>query len=684
MHRIGLNSMSRNVKILMWGSIGIFAVLALCVLLLVTFDWNRAKPWLSSRVAEATGRSFAINGDLSLTWRDAQSDQSGWRGMIPWPLFSARDVIFGNPDWADASPNMAEVGHVVFSLNPLSLLNKKIVIPALVLNQPDLTLQRALEGKNNWTFKSDEPSAWQFQLGRLALNEGRLRVVDEIRKADIRIDIDTLDEKQRTEGYEVGWKVSGIFDGSKVSGDGKSGALLALHEQEEPYPIDAGLKVGKTEIAAIGTLTKPRSLAAVDLRLKVSGASMAHLYPITGLTLPETPAFATEGHLLGTVKQRGSDWTYQKFTGKVGSSDLAGNLKYESRQPRPYLSGALESKLLRFEDLGPLVGTDSRSSKAKRGAPDAKPADKALPVQAFRTERWTSIDANVTFNGRKIIRGENLPINDLAAQLHMKDGVLSLTPLNFGVADGDLKSTIKLDGGDKNIKADMNISARRLKLKELFPTIESMQASLGEIDGDASLSGTGKSVAELLASSNGEVKMVIDRGRVSKLLLEQIGLNVGSIILIQLFGDRQVQLNCLIGDFNLTNGLMEARTFVIDTEEAILVITGEIDLAKEQLNLTIHPESKALRLFSLRAPLHVTGNFKDPEINVDKGVIAAKTGSALALGILAPLATALLPLINPGANEDSGCNKLLEQAKKKPVAPPAGESDPARPKAGAK
>jgi uncharacterized protein involved in outer membrane biogenesis len=60
--------MSRNVKILIWAGVGFFAVLALCVLLLMTFDWNRAKPWLNSRVTEATGRPFAINGDLSLTW----------------------------------------------------------------------------------------------------------------------------------------------------------------------------------------------------------------------------------------------------------------------------------------------------------------------------------------------------------------------------------------------------------------------------------------------------------------------------------------------------------------------------------------------------------------------------------------------------------------------------------------
>ncbi len=659
-------------KALKWTGIGILAVLALCVLLLATFDWNHAKPWLSSRVEEATERPFAINGDLSLTWHRAESDESGWRGMIPWPLFSAKDVILGNPDWANASPNMAEIAHIRFSLNPLALLRKEIVIPTLLLDQPDLVLQRAADGKNNWTLESSgEPSAWKFELGQLGMNEGKVRVVDAIKDADVTVEIDSLEGHEQAGGYQISWKIAGSLNGDKVSGSGKAGAILALREQEQPYPIDAALRVGKTEIEVKGTLTKPRSLAAVDIQLKLSGASMAHLYPITGVLLPKTPPFATEGHLQGTMGQHGRDWTYQKFSGKVGSSDLSGNIRYESRQPRPYLSGTLVSKQLRFADLGPLIGADTGTARK-----EPAPADnQALPEQQFRTKRWTSLDADVKFSARKIVRDESLPIDDLVAELHMKNGVLSLTPLNFGVAGGNLVSTIELDGQGKKIKAEMKMSARRLKLKELFPAVESMQASLGEVDGDALLSGTGNSVAGLLASSNGEVKMVIDRGTVSKLLLETVGLNVGSMVLTKLFGDRQVQLNCLVSEFKVTDGLMQVRTFVVDTEEALLQVTGKINLATEQLDLTIKPESKELRLMSLRAPIYVRGNFTDPEIAIDKEVLAAKAGSAIVLGILAPAVTALLPLINAGARKDSGCAKLIEQAKENPAAPAPEKSE---------
>jgi len=251
--------------------------------------------------------------------------------------------------------------------------------------------------------------------------------------------------------------------------------------------------------------------------------------------------------------------------------------------------------------------------------------------------------------------------------------VLALTPLNFGIAGGNLVANIKLDGRSQPVKAEMKISARHLKLKQLLPSFEPMQSSFGEINGDASLSATGNSVAALLCSSNGEIKALIQEGTVSKFLMEAMGLNIGNVILTKLFGDKQVTLNCVASDFAVTNGVMQAQTFLVDTADSTIDITGQINLAQEQLGLTIKPENKQLRIFSLRSPLYVAGTFKNPDVSVDKGVLALRSGGALALGLLAPV-TALLPLVDMGPGKESQCNKLLTELRKKPVAPPPGKT----------
>ena len=665
---------SRTTKIVLTVIGLLIAIPAIALVILLNYDWNKARPWLNAKTSDAIGRPFAINGDLSLKWEKpaAVTGRSAtWRDHIPWPHLIANDVHVSNPAGMPAR-DTASVKQLSFSLNPFALLHKTITIPVLRFQSPAVDLLRNADGANNWTFQhEDKPSPWTLDLERIVFTKGMIHVKDAITKADVTADVDTIDADPT---YGIGWKLHGTYHGAPVTGGGKAGAVLSLKEQSTPFPIKADFNQGATHISAEGTMTRPAKLAAIDLKLKLAGASMAQLYNVTGVLLPETPAFSTEGRLIGAIDDNSSHWTYDKFKGKVGSSDIGGRLEFQTGKPRGMLSGNVVSHALNFADLGPLVGADSNASKAARGVAAVQPAGKVLPVETFRTERWKTVDADVKFSADRIVRDKQLPISKLNTHLVMKAGVLTLNPLNFTIAGGTMVSNIKLDGsgreGKDAIKATAKVTARHLQIKQLFPTIEKMQATVGEVNGDAQLSSTGNSIATLLAGANGELKTLINQGSVSKLLLEEMGLNIGNIVLTKLFGDKPVQLNCMAADFGVTNGLMQTRTFVVDTDEAVITADGTVNLANEQMNLTLRPQTKSLRIFSLRAPLHVSGPFSKPNVSVDKGVLAMKAGGAIALATVAAPIAALLPLINTGPGENSACGQLLAAARVKPVAPP--------------
>ena len=670
-------SMPRRTKVALAVGGTLIAVPAVALIVLLNYDWNRARPWLSEKTSEAIGRPFSINGKLALTWEKqiVPERERSWRDRLPWPHLVARDVHLGNP--AGMQPaEMASVGEFSFSLNPFALLSKEISIPVLRFASPTVLLQRGEDGKNNWTFeKKDKPSPWRLDLQRVVFTKGTVYYKDALAKAEATAELDTINADP---AYGVSWKLKGQWRGAPVTGSGKAGAVLSLRQQTTPYPIAADVNLGGTRIAVEGTLTKPTALAALDMKLTLSAPSMARLYGLTGIVLPETPPFTTSGRLTATLGKDRGHYIYDKFTGKVGSSDISGHMEYQQKQPRGYLSGNVQSRLLQFSDLGPLVGADSNASKQARGLPAVQPSGKVLPVEKFRTERWTSIDADVKFKAERIVREKQLPIANLVTDIHLKDGVIALTPLNFDWAGGTLASNVKLDGSgrtDKDaIRAELKATARHLRLKELFPTLDGLKASVGEINGDTSLSATGNSVATLLASSNGEVKALINQGSISKLLLEQMGLNLGNVVLTKLSGDKQVKINCMAADFAVTNGLAQTREFIVDTEDAVIDVDGTVNLGSEQLNLTLRPDSKGLRIITLRSPLYVTGTFKNPDVSVDKGSLALKAGGAVALAVAAAPAAALLPLINTGPGKDSECGRLLAQARTKPVAPPPGKT----------
>jgi uncharacterized protein involved in outer membrane biogenesis len=60
--------MKRNAKIASWVTGTLAALLVVLLIVIATFNWNHAKPWLSDRVSQAIGRQFAINGDLTVDW----------------------------------------------------------------------------------------------------------------------------------------------------------------------------------------------------------------------------------------------------------------------------------------------------------------------------------------------------------------------------------------------------------------------------------------------------------------------------------------------------------------------------------------------------------------------------------------------------------------------------------------
>jgi uncharacterized protein involved in outer membrane biogenesis len=664
------------------------ALLALAglMLFLVLYDWNLLRPTINDKVSAALNRPFAIEGNLSVVWQ-REPEEGGWRAWLLWPHFSAQELTLGNPAWAEGD-TFVSLDRVQFRLAPLPLLWKTVSIPRIELGAPYASLQRLADGRANWTFdlgaEQTGESSWTLDIGSIGFDQGVVSLDDQQSKTRLEAQIDPLgapipfaqivgdsaarrlaDEHATAQDYAFAWRAKGRFQGQAVSGSGKVGGLLALQDARLPFPLQADVRIGSTRIQVAGSLTDPQHLGALDLRLRLAGASLGQLYPLTGVTLPDTPPYSTDGRLLADLREAGgARFGYRNFNGRIGASDIHGDLTFVARQPRPKLSGQITSNQLLFGDLAPLIGADSNAEKKARGAAASQPADKALPVEAFRTERWRAMDADVRFSGKRIVHDEKLPISDLDTHVLLNDGLLSLEPLRFGMAGGNLDAQVRLDGARTPLQGQVRLSARALKLKQLFPTFAPMRTSFGALNGNARLSGSGNSVAALLGGANGELKLLVNDGAVSRGLLEIAGLNVGNYLVGKLFGDEEVQINCAAADLGIRNGLLSTRLFVVDTENALIKVDGSASFASERLDFTVTPASKGMRIFSLRSPLYVRGTFKRPAAGVKGTPLALRGVGLLALGVAVAPAAGLLALVAPSSgDEPSQCAPLLRQVR---------------------
>ena len=691
------------------GGLAAVLVLLLTVMLVVSqWDWNRSRPWINAQVSDITGRHFAIEGDLSADWQWPQPLEIGWQRWVPGVTVHAQQLVLGNRgdfgaqgalDDTEASDTptdsalpMARVAEASASLRLLPLLKRTLSLGTVVLQAPDVALARLADGRNNWTFTPrnaapESANPWNVTVDQFEVDEGQIAYADGIKNLALRAQVNTLDEDVPAEvadpntaaRYGVQFKFKGRFAKADVAGEGQAGHLLSLRRKVLDYPLQFSAHAGDTRVEVQGTLTNPTALAGMDLQVALSGATMADLYELSGLVLPNTPAYQTKGRLVGDLTPERATWHYQDFHGTVGKSDLHGDLTYTSGKPRPKLVGKMHSNTLRLADLGPVLGTPA-GAPAKDTPPP--PPGKVLPSNKFATERWNAMDLDVVFKGEKIIDASNLPLENLSVHAVLDNAKLKLDPLRFGVAQGAINAQVLLDSRADPLQAQVRSTVEGLKLSALFPKVELMEKSLGRMDGALALNGKGSSVADMLGSATGEARLYVRDGTLSKQLLDLAALNLGSVIVAKLFGEnREVHLRCAVADLSIKNGVAETRSAKLSTNEAIVEAVGTIDMGHEYMDLRIKPESLEWKFLSLRTPLYVRGSFANPQVGIEPGPLLLRAGAAVVAAVAAPAALALVPITVPAGDDDANCARLMARATAAVKAGPAGAATRPAPEA---
>jgi len=614
------------VRILKWVG-GLVLLLVVALVVFIAFGLDTLRGPITRAVTNATGRELLIEGDLKAVWDWAT------------PRFRAEKVSFANPDWA-SEDYLFRADAVEASIAVLPLLRGRVVVPKMHLQRPAVFLERDAEGRKNWLLerRRDSSRASRVHILALTLDQGKLKYDDALRDTH-------LAAQFARDALGVNFAAKGKYHGLPVTASGRGGPVLAVRNGKMPYPLQAEARIGSTSLKADGTINNLAELSALNLMLQLSGESMEQLYDVVGIAFPDTSGYSASGRLIGN----GSVIRYEKFTGRVGESDLAGTLQVDTGGKRPFMRGDLVSQVLNLADLGPLVGT----RQPKQGG--------VLPDAAFDAARWNSVDADVTLKAGTIKRPEQLPLEHLSTRIQMRDAVLTLDPLEFGTAGGKLTGPIRLDGREAPIRADASIRLQDLQLSKLFPTIQEARASVGAISGLIELSGSGNSVAKMLGSSNGKVGVYVDSGEVSQLLMELVALDLWNLAKVVVRGDEPVEIRCAIADFDVKDGVMQTNAFVFDTSVVNITGEGTINLKDETIRLKIVPHPKGKSLASLRSPLYIAGTFSQPNVSRDVRRIAEKGAGALLLGILNPV-LAVLPLINEGKGQDSNCGRLIAQA----------------------
>ena len=126
-----------------------------------------------------------------------------------------------------------------------------------------------------------------------------------------------------------------------------------------PYRFEADVTGADSSLVAKGAITRPFDLGRFDATMTIQGRNMSDLYLLTGVALPNTPPY----RLSGALNRDRRIWTFKDFDGRVGASDLSGEVKVQSGQ-RLRVDADLTSRRLDIDDLAAVLGAPTRTNAA--------------------------------------------------------------------------------------------------------------------------------------------------------------------------------------------------------------------------------------------------------------------------------------------------------------------------------
>lgn len=235
--------------------------------------------------------------------------------------------------------------------------------------------------------------------------------------------------------------------------------------------------------------------------------------------------------------------------------------------------------------------------------------------------------------------------------LALKDGLLSIDPIKGAGGAGNMNGMIRIDGRSEipELKVDLGI------LQVPTPNLG------GKLDFDVDLVGKGRSVAEIMASLNGQILLVMRDGRIEGKMVKKLGSGMLSFSAEKNY----TTLECGIIRVDIKDGIADfEKNLAAQLTEVTWRGGGTVNLKNEEIEIGITPKPRKGIPISITGSLsglvYLDGTLKNPKVQLDPKDVAvkyAKYTAHVATGGLTFIAEKIKDKIQ--ANQDI-CEKILD------------------------
>jgi AsmA family protein len=441
---------------------------------------------------------------------------------------------------------------------------------------------------------------------------------------------------------EARLSLNGRLEGQKLTLDFVGGSALMLRQTDKPYPVDLEVAYGNTKLTLKGTIQDPFQYQGAELQLALSGPDLSEIFPLLGIPGPPTPPYRINGKLhLEPGIYRVTDMAWH-----AGESDLSGDVAIDQRSQPPRLTARLDSQHLAFADLAPLVGAAparkvnvSRQQAQTEAQLETK--GELFPNVPLHVERLRAMNMDVALDARRVIAPSYLPVQSIAARVRVENGRAIVRPFSMGFGNGKVDGELSIDGSTDLPTTRTNLRFDAIDLAAFFRDSRFFDTTNGKLRGRIVLTGSGRSLAQVMGTADGDFVTTMAGGSASGLIVDLAGLQIGDALVLYITGDHRIPIRCALGRPKFDHGVVVFDKTLMDTEKSVLHFDGQAVLKTQEISSKITADTKQFDLLNLHSPVLIEGKIRAPKISLGRQIP--------------------IPTPDFGGADDANCQKLTQE-----------------------
>jgi len=420
-----------------------------------------------------------------------------------------------------------------------------------------------------------------------------------------------------------------------------------------------------------GTIASSKTEHHFNFELAANLPRLHRILTLLGLPVnADTPHCRAHAHVHGNFQH----FEFDHVLVRLGHSraQAAGSVNLGTAIPE--IQADVVIPILDINDLKPLIAKGG-ASEPKTAHPNqthnfAALANDRKPFDLHHL-RSVNVVSHITIN-RLIAPRVNALATDLHAQIDLHHGHLAIQPLSAVLAGGKVNVAFELNASSAETTATAQIGLDRVMLETLIEpflpdqTIKALGTKpstvlRGRFGSIIRLRTSGHSPQEFLTNLYGNVAFAMENGSINASISDVLLADLSGFVEALLERGKTAALHCLIVHAPIENGIAHLTTMLLATEDANLIVRGQVNLMSQTVNLAASTYPKDLGIGSINSQVNITGKISHPKLSLESTPIVAKAAAAAGFAVVAGPAAALIPLIEPAVGNKGACAAYASQ-----------------------